>query len=199
MGLVLYDNPESGNCYKVRLLLAQLGIAYERRELSTTDRTDRAKVIGALNPGLRIPTLVFEDGRALGESDAILFHLAEGTAFVPADPFERAQVLQWMFFEQYNHEPNIAVLRFRAHHGIGSDPEELAARRVGGHAALAAMEAHLHDREWFVGNAYSVADIALYAYTHVAGEGGFDLTALPAIGAWLDRVAAVPGHVTIDA
>jgi glutathione S-transferase len=155
--VLLYDNAESGNCYKVRLLLAQLEIPFQRRELSTEDRSDRADVLGALNPGLRIPTLVFDDGRSLGESDAILFHLAEGTRYLPTDAFARAQVLQWMFFEQYSHEPNLAVLRFRANHGVASDPAEYAARRTAGEAALAAMEAHLRERDWVVGEAYSIA------------------------------------------
>jgi glutathione S-transferase len=196
--MLLYDNPISGNCYKVRLLLALLGIAYERRELSVFDRSDRADVLGRLNPALRVPTLVLDDGRALGESGAILLYLADGTDYVPADRFQRAQMLQWMFFEQYSHEPNIAVPRFWAEAGIEPPEAELAAKRAAGRDALAAMNRHLGGRRFFVGDAYSLADIALYAYTHVAPDGGFSLDPYPAIGAWLARVAARPGHITID-
>jgi glutathione S-transferase len=195
--MLLYDAAISGNCYKVRLLFAKLGIDYARRELSVFDRSDRAQVLGELNPGLRVPTVVLDDGRALAESGAILFHFAEGTQFLPADAFERAQVLQWMFFEQYSHEPNIAVLRFWAEAGTTHPDAELEAKRRGGEAALQAMEVHLFDREFFVGDAFSIADIALYAYTHVAPEGGFSLQPYPAIEAWLARVAAQPGHVAI--
>lgn len=196
--MLLYDNPTSGNCYKVRLMLARLGLECERRTLSTVDRSDRPEVLGDLNPALRVPTLVFDDGRALAESGAIIFHLAEQTPWLPAEPFARAQVLQWMFFEQYSHEPNIAVLRFRAHAGIEAPAAETAARRAGGEAALGAMERHLTGREWFVGERDSIADVALYAYTHVAPEGSFPLDPYPAIRAWLDRFAALPGHITID-
>ena len=196
--MLLYDNPMSGNCYKVRLLLALLGIAYERRELSVLDRSDRVEVLGDLNPALRVPTLALDDGRALGESGAILLYLADGSEYVPSGRFHRAQMLQWMFFEQYSHEPNIAVLRFWAEAGIEPAAAELEAKRVAGEAALAAMDRHLSGREFFVADAYSLADIALYAYTHVAHEGGFSLEPYPAILAWLARVAARPGHVTID-
>ena len=193
--MLLYDNPISGNCYKVRLLLALLGIDYERRELNVFDRSDRAEVLGELNPGLRVPTLVLDDGRSLGESGAILLYLADQTEYIPADRFERAQMLQWMFFEQYSHEPNIAVVRFWAEAGIEPPAAELAAKRAGGEAALAAMERHLSGRRFFVGDSFSLADIALYAYTHVAPEGGFALEPYPAVGAWLARVAARPGHI----
>ena len=137
--MLLYDNPMSGNCYKVRLLLHRRGIAYERRELDVLDRSDRPAILGELNPALRVPTLVLDDGRALGESGAILWHLAEGTEWIPRDPFMRAQVLQWMFFEQYHHEPNIAVMRFWAHAGIEPDARDAQGRRAGGEAALAAL------------------------------------------------------------
>jgi glutathione S-transferase len=196
--MLLYDNPMSGNCYKVRLLLALLGIGYERRELSVFDRSDRADVLGGLNPALRVPTLVLDDGRALGESGAILLYLADGTEYVPTDGFERAQMLQWMFFEQYNLEPNIAVVRFWAEAGIERPAVELDAKRAAGVDVLVAMDRHLDGREFLVADTYSLADIALYAYTHVAPEGGFSLEPYPAIRAWLQRVAARPGHVTID-
>ncbi len=198
--MILYDNAVSGNCYKVRLLLAHLGIAYERRPLSVTDRSNRKEVLGGLNPSLRVPTLILDDGRPLGESNAILWYLGDGTPYVPQDRFERAQVLQWQFFEQYDHEPNIAVARFWLHYREGHvDAEALAAKHAAGYRALDALESHLGGRRFLVGERYTLADISLYAYTHVAGEGGFDLDRYPAIRAWLARVAAQPGHVTIDA
>jgi glutathione S-transferase len=197
--MLLYDSGVSGNCYKVRLLLAQLGLDYERRELDVVDRSNRKEVLGDLNPALRVPTLVLDDGRALGESGAILWYIGEGTQYVPEDRFDRAKVLQWMFFEQYSHEPYVAVARFWLTKGIDVDPETLAERQRAGYLAFDAMEAHVRGREYLVGERYSIADIALYAYTHVAGEGGFDLAAYPAIRAWIDRVAARPGHVPIDA
>ena len=199
--MLLYDSRVSGNCCKVRLLLAQLGIEYERRELDVVDRSNRQDVIGReRNPALRVPTLVLDDGRALGESNAILWWLGDGTSFVPDDRFERAQVMQWQFFEQYDHEPNIAVARFWLHYKKDAvDPEALKQRHTGGYRALDAMEKHLAGRAYLVGERYSLADISLYAYTHVAGEGGFDLGRYPAIRAWLERVAAEPGHITIDA
>ena len=198
--MLLYDSGVSGNCYKVRLLLAQLGQPYERVELDVVDRSDRGDVLGGLNPALRVPTLVLDDGRSLGESNAIMWFLADGTAFLPTDPFERAQVLQWQFFEQYDHEPNIAVARFWLTKRPGeADPERLAGWHAGGYRALDAMERHLDRRNFLVGERYSLADIALYAYTHLAGEGGFELERYPAIRVWLSRVAAQPGHVPIDA
>jgi glutathione S-transferase len=197
----LYNSAVSGNCYKVRLLLAHLGITYETEELSVIDRSNRSEVLGELNPGLRVPTIVLDDGRPLAESNAILWYFGDGTRYVPEDAYERAQVLQWQFFEQYSHEPNIAVARFwKTYSG---QPEKFERQRerllAGGHAALAAMERHLAGRTFFVADDYSLADISLYAYTHVAHEGDFDLDSYPAIRAWLDRVAAQPGHVPIDA
>jgi glutathione S-transferase len=197
--VLLYDNAISGNCYKVRLLFSLLGIEYERRELDVVDRSNRAEVLGELNPGLRVPTLVLDDGRPLAESDAILVYFAEGTEYLPEDRYARAQVLQWMFFEQYSHEPNIAVLRFWAEAGIVGDEREVAAKREGGYRALEAMERHLDGREFFVGDGPTVADLALFAYTHVADEGGFELGRFPAIEAWLERIRALPGHVPITA
>ena len=198
--MLLYDNPASGNCYKVRLLLAQLGIEYERREMSVKDRSNRPKILGGLNPSLRVPTIVLDDGRPLAESNAILWYFAVGTRYVPADPYERAQVLQWQFYEQYDHEPHIAVARYWLHYrGKEIDQAALAERQKFGYRALDAMEAHLTGRDFFVGKNYSIADISLYAYTHVAEEGGFDMKRYPAIRAWLARVKAEPGHITIDA
>jgi glutathione S-transferase len=195
--MLLYDSQVSGNCWKVRQLFAHLGVEYERRELSVIDRSDRKEVLGAWNPGLRVPTLVLDDGRSLAESNAITFYFAEGTPYLPEDRFERAQVLQWQFFEQYSHEPYIAVARFWGIAGITPPDSEREARLRGGIAALRAMEGHLAGREFLVGERYTIADIALYAYTHVAPEGGFELEPYPAIRAWLARVAAQPGHIAI--
>ena len=200
--MLLYNSPISGNCYKVRLLLAHLGIPYERREVDVVDRSTRRAVLGGLNPDLRVPTLVLDDGRPLAESGAILWYFGDGTRFVPADRYDRAKVLQWMFFEQYTHEPAIAVVRFLV--AYSGDAERYASvierKTVDGYRALDALEGHLAGVEgYLVGATMTLADIALYAYTHVAGEGGFDLGGYPAIRAWLDRVAAEPGHVPIDA
>jgi glutathione S-transferase len=196
--MLLYDSSVSGNCYKVRLLLSKLGIEFERQELSVFDRSDRPDVLGALNPALRVPTLVLDDGRSLGESNAILWYLGDGTEWVPTDRYERAQVLQWQFFEQYDHEPNLAVARFWELADIHPPEAEQEAKRKGGERALAAMERHLSDHEFLVGERYTIADIGLFAYTHVAPEGGFSLQPYPAVRAWLARVAAHPGHVAIS-
>jgi glutathione S-transferase len=198
--VLLYDSGESGNCYKVRLLFAQLGIEYERRELSVYDRSNRPDVLGGMNPALRVPTLVLDDGRTLGESNAITWYFSDGTDYLPGDPFECAQVLQWLFFEQYDHEPNIAVARFWKLAGIDPGPDQIAAKRAGGEKALTALEGPLAEgHEFLVADRYTIADIALYAYTHVAPEGGFELEPYPAIREWLGRVAAQPGHVPITA
>jgi glutathione S-transferase len=199
--VLLYDSPVSGNCYKVRLLLAHLGIPYERRPMDVVDRSNREAVLGDLNPALRVPTLVLDDGRALGESGAILWYFGEGTPFVPEDKYERAQMLQWMFFEQYDHEPAIAVARFWLAYSGRADEvrDQVPEWEAKGKRALAAMERHLDGRDWLVGEAMTIADIALYAYTHVADEGGFDLAPYPATRAWLERVSSQPGHVPIDA
>ncbi len=199
--MVLYNSPVSGNCYKVRLLLAQLGIAYETVDMSVVDRSNRAELLGDLNPGLRVPTLVLDDGRPLAESNAILWFFGDGTRYVPDDAYERAHVLQWMFFEQYSHEPYIAVVRFWLRYSGTPErfAEQVPAKTKGGYAALDAMEKHLTGKSYLVADRYTIADISLYAYTHVAHEGDFDLGPYPAIRAWLDRVAAQPGHVAIDA
>ena len=194
----LYDSPPSGNCYKVRLLLTQLGIAFERREVDTRQRDGRDDLLGGKNPALRVPVLELDDGRHLAESNAILWYLADGTPYLSGDPYERAKTLQWMFFEQYDHEPNVAVVRHRTMLGHLDDYPDSEQRRERGYAALTAMEQQLDGHDYFVGDRYSIADVALYAYTHVAHEGGFDLDGYPAISAWLDRVANQPGHITID-
>jgi glutathione S-transferase len=198
--MLLYNSQTSGNCYKVRLLLAHLGLDYERREMDVVDRSNRAEVLGDLNPALRVPTLVLDDGRPLAESNAILVYFAEGTPYLPEDRYERAQVLQWLFFEQYSHEPYIAVVRFWVAYSGSPPPEgEVELKRRGGYAALDAMERHLSDHTFLVGERFTIADISLYAYTHVADEGGFDLSGYDAIRAWLDRVAGQPGHAPITA
>lgn len=201
MTLVLYNSPISGNCYKVRLLAAHLGLDLELREVDVVDRSTRPQLLGGLNPALRVPTLVLDDGRPLAESGAILWYLGEGTRFVPADAYARAQMLQWMFFEQYEHEPAIAVVRFLIAYS-GRAREEVAelveTRTRAGYRALDAMEHHLEGRTFLVGDTMTLADIALYAYTHVADEGEFDLSRYPSIRAWLARVAAEPGHVPIS-
>jgi glutathione S-transferase len=196
--MLLYNNMLSGNCYKVRLLFAHLGIDYEREEVDVFDRSGRRELLGELNPGLRVPTLVLDDGRSLAESGAIIFHFAHDTDYLPADAFERAQVLQWLFFEQYSLEPHIAVLRFYALAGIDAPEAEVEAKRKAGRFALEALEAHLAGREFLVGERYSIADIALFGYTHVAPEGGFSLESYPALREWLARVAAQPGHIAIS-
>jgi glutathione S-transferase len=196
--LRLYDYLASGNGYKVRLLLHQLGIPFERVELDIVRGETRTPAFLAKNPNGRIPTLELEDGTCLAESNAILFYLADGTRFLPADRLQRAQVLQWMCFEQYSHEPNIATVRFWLHTELTDERRAaLPGKRALGHAALAVMEGHLRAREFFAGTGYTIADVALYAYTHVADEGGFDLTAYSAVRAWLERVRAQPGHVPI--
>jgi glutathione S-transferase len=199
--VLLYHSPVSGNCYKVRLLLAHLGMPYERRTVDVVDRSNRPELLGGLNPALRVPTLVLDDGRPLGESGAILWYLGEGSRFVPDDPYERAQVLPWMFFEQYDHEPAIAVARFWLAYSGRADEfaDRLPERQSAGHRALGAMDEHLRGRAYLVGDGLTLADLALYAYTHVAPEGGVDLAPYPAVVSWLKRVASEPGHVPIDA
>ena len=197
--MLLYDSDVSGNCYKVRLLLAQLGLEYERYPMDVVDRSNRKELLGNLNPGLRVPTLVLDDGRALGESGAIMWYLADGTEYVPSEAFDRAKVLQWMFFEQYSHEPYVAVPRFWLTKNIAVDPETLADRQRVGYFAFDAMEAHLAGHEFLAADRYTIADIALFAYTHVAHEGGFDMSGYPGIAAWVARVAAQPRHVPITA
>jgi glutathione S-transferase len=199
--MLLYDSPVSGNCYKVRLLLAHLGVPYERRAVDVVDRSNRPDLLGGLNPALRVPTLVLDDGRPLAESGAILWYFGEGTRFVPDDAYERAQVLQWMFFEQYDHEPAIAVARFwLAYSGRAEEfADRIPEKHAAGYRALDAMERHLDGRDALVGGGLTLADLALYAYTHVAHEGGFELDRYPAIRAWVERVASEPGHVPMDA
>ncbi|MEX0853142.1 MAG: glutathione S-transferase family protein [Bauldia sp.] len=198
----LYSMQDSGNCYKPRLLMHQLGLSFRLVDTDSRDGSTRKPEFLAINPNGKVPALVLPDGRTLSESNAMLLHLAEGTPFLPADSHDRAVCYQWLFFEQYSHEPYIAVARSWLHvypdRRGKATPEQIALWREKGNHALAVMEQRLAGREWLAATAYSVADIALYAYTHVAGEGGFDLRAYPAIRAWLARVAAEPRHVDID-
>jgi glutathione S-transferase len=195
--MLLYNNAVSGNCYKVRLLAAHLGLHLELREVDVFDRSNRAEILGGLNPALRVPVLVLDDGRPLAESNAILWYLADGTEYVPEDRFERSQVLQWLMFEQYSHEPNIAVARFWVLAGISPEVDQFEEKLRGGKAALKAMDRHLAERQFLVADRYTIADMALYAYTHVAPEGRFDLHPYPALRVWLERVAGQPGHIKI--
>jgi glutathione S-transferase len=195
----LYDSAISGNAYKVRLLLTHLDIAFERIEMNVDDGSTRKPEFLEINPNGKVPALQFPDGRVLFESNAILFYLALNTPYWPADPWHQGQAVQWMNFEQYSHEPTVAVVRHWVAH-LGKTPQnepQLAGKIAGGDRALDVMEGHLRAHRWFAGNAYSIADIALYAYTHVAGEGGFDLQRRPAIRDWLGRVVAQPKHVKI--
>jgi glutathione S-transferase len=198
----LYDYPPSGNGYKVRLTLAALTIPYEYIPLDILSGQTRTPEFLAKNPNGRIPLLQLPDESYLAESNAILFYLAHGSDLWPKTTLDQAKVLQWMFFEQYSHEPNIATVRYwiSIKKISPKDPEYLQVepKKSQGYAALSVMESHLKDNEYFVGNAYSIADIALYAYTHVAQEGDFDLQPYPAINSWLKRVARKPNHVKID-
>lgn len=196
--LRLFDYLMSGNGYKCRLLLNQLALPYERIELDIVKGETRTPEYLARNANGRIPLLQLEDGSYLAESDAILFYLSEDTPFLPADRRGRAEVLQWMFFEQYSHEPNIATVRFWMHSAMTPEREaQVPMKRKNGYAALDVMEQHLRSRDFFVGNTYSIADIALYAYTHVADEGSFDLQPYNAIRNWFARVREQPRHIPI--
>ena len=195
----LYSMPSSGNSYKVRLLLALLGQRVEVVDCENGSAAlGRAKADGALPYG-KLPTLHLDDGRQIAESNAILCYLGEGTAFWPADPVVRAQMLGWLFWEQYNHEPAIAVrgaLRTYPHRAAQATPERMAELLARGHAVLQVMEDRLAGHDWLAGDAVSLADICLYGYTHSAGKlGGFDMARFPAVNRWLGRVAALPGHV----
>jgi glutathione S-transferase len=194
----LWDHLKSGNGYKVRLVLTQLGIPFERVELDIERGETRTPEFLARNANGRIPVLEYEPGRFLAESNAILFYLADGTPLLPDDRLGRAETLQWMFFEQYSHEPYIATSRHWILTGKAEERRELlAAKRDPGYAALGVMEGRLRRRPFFVADRYSIADVALYAYTHVAHEGGFDLAGFPSVREWLARVAGQPRHVPI--
>lgn len=196
----LYDYLPSGNGYKVRLALSQLGQPFKYVDMDILQGATRTDSFLQKNPNGRIPTLEIASGEFLFESNAILYYLADGTRLLPASRLARARVMQWLFFEQYSHEPYIAVSRFINMHGEldAAARERLASKRAGGLAALKVMNQHLSKHAYFVDDEYSIADIGLYAYTHVAEEGGFALSDYPAIEAWIARVADQPGYVRIS-
>jgi glutathione S-transferase len=199
---ILHNMQISGNCYKVRLAARQLGIPLTLKEYPLAARLTRKPEFLAKNPIGRVPLLELDDGRCLAESGAILCYLAEGSALLPKDSWARAKMMEWLFFEQYEHEPYVAVAR----RWLAYEPKEaLEPKRAlvpewhaKGNAALSIMEAHLASQDWLTGGRYSIADIALYGYTHCAGEGGFELSRFPAVGAWLKRVAAQPHHIPLS-
>lgn len=197
----LYNSVHSGNCYKVRLLLSHLQIEYDIEEVDVVDRSDRKEILGEINPILRVPTLVLDNGESLGESNAILWYLAAGTKYLPENEFLRYKVLQWQFFEQNNHEPNIAVARFWL--TILKEPdkyrEPLKIRQQGGIQALEIMNDHLQFNQYFVGDSYSIADISLYAYTHVAEEAGIDMSQFTNIPLWLSRIESQDNFIPMKA
>ena len=197
----LYGMSDSGNCYKPRLLMAKLGIAFTNVEVNSHTGDTRKPAYVAKNPNAMVPLLELDDGRLLAESNAILLYLGEGTRYVPEDRYQRALVYQWLFFEQYSHEPYIAVRRALLtfpERAADATPERLAATLERGNKALGVMNRHLAENAFFAGDAFSVADIALYAYTHTAEEGGFQIDAYPAVAQWLQRVEADHGHVPMD-
>ena len=200
--LVLHQMQMSGNCYKVRLTARQLGVPIALKDYPVHGGETREPAFLAKNPNGRVPMLEFEDGRMLPESGAIIWHLAEGTKLAPDSKWDRAQALQWMFFEQYSHEPYIAVarfwLKFAAKEDLAKKQHLVGEWHDKGNAALGVMNTHLATHDWFGGARYSIADIALYGYTHSAADGGFDLSQYPAVSTWLARVAAQPGHITLD-
>ncbi len=193
----LYDSTPSGNSYKVRLILAQLGVSYQRTEIDVVSSEPRPAEFLAANPTGRVPFLELDDGRTLAESNAILWFLGDGTSMLPDDAYLRAQVLQWLFFEQNLHEPNISVVRYIV--ALAGNPPHLKPivdfRTKKGNQALEVMNTYLETHKFFVDERYTIADIALYAYTHIAPEGGFDLAAYGAVCRWLERVGKQPGHV----
>ena len=200
--LVLHQMQVSGNCYKVRLTARQLGIPITLKEYSLHNGETRKPDFLAKNPNGRVPLLELEDGRTLPESDAIIWYLSEGTRLAPGNKWDCAQALSWMFFEQYSHEPYIAVarfwLKFAAKEDLTKKQHLVPEWHDKGNAALDVMNTHLTSHDWFGGPRYSVADIALYGYTHSAGDGGFNLADYPAVTKWLGRVAAEPGHIPLD-
>ena len=201
--MILYDDPRSGNGYKVRLLLSHLSLPYRYVPVDILLGETRTKEFLKKNLNGRIPVMELDDGCFLPESNAILCYLSQGTDYWPTERYSQAQVMQWLFFEQYSHEPNVATPRFwltiKGMKDAPFDRELLAQKQRAGNDALAVMDGHLGSREFFVADRYTIADIALYAYTHVAAEGGFDLSRYPAVVSWLQRVREQPGHVTMSA
>ena len=201
MMVKVYGMSTSGNCHKVRMVLEALKLPYAWNEVDSRTGATRTAAFLAMNPNGKVPVAEVEPGAFLPESNAIMCYLADGSPLLPSDRLKRARVMQWLFFEQYSHEPYIAVARFlRSQHPDPASQRALADSRMeGGYRALDVMEKYLAREPFFVSGHYTIADIALYAYTHVADEGGFDLERYPAIRGWIGRVAAQPGHVTIDA
>ncbi len=201
--LILHEYAASGNCYKVRLTAAHVGLTPERREYDIMKGETRTpEFLAGVNPNGRIPVLQIDD-RFIPESNAACFYLADGSALIPSDRFDRADMLRWMFWEQYNHEPNIATVRFWLHYvGLealsGMQREQIGVKRKAGNEALKLMDEHLEGREWFAGSAFSLADICLFAYTHVADEADFDLELYPNVIAWMERIMLLPKHVPMD-
>ena len=196
--ITIHGMIDSGNCYKPRLLAALLGIPFRHNEVSFLDGGTQSTAFRQRTPIGKVPLLELEDGRFLPESNAILAYLGADSRFVPSERFANARMLSWMFFEQYSHEPHVAVRRsllLYPQMASSATPERLSDTLAGGRRALAVMEEHLADADWLVGTGPTLADIALYAYTHRAGEGGFDLEETPGIGRWLARVEALPGYV----
>jgi glutathione S-transferase len=200
--MLLHQMQMSGNCYKVRLVSKQLGIPLRLKEYPELGGETRKPGFLAKNPNGRVPLLELDDGRTLAESGAIISYLSEGSSLQPVDKWAHAEMLQWMFFEQYSHEPYVAVARFWLRYAPKEDLDKkrhlVPEWHEKGNAALAVMETHLRKRNWFAGGAYSLADIALYAYTHCADEGDFELARYPAISTWMQRVRAVPDHVPLE-
>ncbi|MGF1494433.1 MAG: glutathione S-transferase family protein [Microcoleaceae cyanobacterium] len=200
----LYEMAGSGNCYKIRLLLTQLQIPFQRIPIDITQGESRTSEFLSKNPNGRVPTVEFESGQFLAESNAVLYYFSQGTPFFPTDTWQQAQVMQWMFFEQYSHEPFIATSRYWISI-LGKAEEyreELRRKQEPGYAALNVMEQHLSrnhssSRNFFVGDQYTIADICLFAYTHVAHEGGFDLTRFPTIQAWIEQMQNQPNFIGI--
>ena len=200
--LTLYQQADSGNCYKVRLLLHHLGRPFGTVAVSSFDGSTRRPEFLAKNPIGKVPTIELEDGRFLAESNAILLHFAEGAPLLPADSYDRAKAYEWLFFEQYVHEPAIAVRRALSvypERRADATPDRMAALLEAGNRALAVLQRRLESADWLAGDAFSVADISLYAYTHMAADGGYDLGGFPAISRWLTRVSTLPRHIRIDA
>ena len=196
----LYQMNSSGNCYKIRLLLTQLEIPFEKIEIDILKKESRTAEFLLKNPNGRVPVLETPDGKFLAESNAIMFYIAQESEFFPTDKWEQAKVMQWLFFEQYSHEPYIATSRYWISLLGKADEyqEAINQKKEPGYAALGVMEKHLENNRFFVGDRYTIADIGLFAYTHVAPEGGFDLKPFPAIQAWIERVMVEPRYININ-
>lgn len=199
--ITVYGDIQSGNCYKIKLLMSLLELPHQWQHINILDGESRSDAFLAKNPNGKIPLLELDDGRVVAESNAILNYLAEGTGYLPGDRYQRALVLQWQFFEQYSHEPFIATARYiNKYLGLpDARRAEYEGKQEGGHKALAVMEQQLANTPYLIGEQMTIADISLYGYTHVAHEGGFDLAAYPAVNSWLTRIAGLPGYLGMDA